>query len=272
MKFRRVLPLSALAAALAAPFPAPAQWADRSQQIQWPDPVLTQPSPKAKAPQRAQAPQPDVEELTPGQIRRAQEASEPAVGAAKKAATPKPKPKPAVARAVACSGAFAKNSNHIRLAQVFGSQNLTFAEVDGPENTKLMASVLFPKDPRRRLEVLWANEAARSDTSLIVINGKSAWTAPKGLRLGMPLATIEKLNRKPFKLGSFAGNGSTVLDWQGGALSVLPGGCKVGMRLAMNARAPDGARKQVASKKELVSSDAGVRALRPAVVEILLGY
>src|SRR5215475_3789049 len=29
---------------------------------------------------------------------------------------------------IACSGAFAKNSSHIRLAQIFGAQNVTFTE------------------------------------------------------------------------------------------------------------------------------------------------
>jgi hypothetical protein len=244
--------------------------------VQWPDPPRTQSAPRAKQPPR-QAQQQDVEELTPGQIRRAQEAAEkgagagkaPAAGAPRKA---KPKAPATVARSVTCGGPFARNSSHLRLAQAFGSLNITFTEVEGPDNTKLMASVLFPKDPRRRLEVLWQNEAARSDLQLIVINGRSAWSAPKGLRLGLTLAALEKVNRKPFKLTGFDRNSSSILDWQGGALASLPGGCKVGMRLAMNSRAPEDARKQVAGRKELISSDAGVRAVRPAVVEILLGY
>src|SRR5262245_60764503 len=86
-------------------------------------------------------------------------------------------------RVIACNGVFAKESSHLKLATRYDSRNVTFTEVDGPEGTKLMASVLFPKDPKRRLEVLWQNEASRSDTHLIVINGQSTWTAPKGLRL-----------------------------------------------------------------------------------------
>jgi hypothetical protein len=269
MGLGRILPSFVLAAGLAAPFPTAAQ-----ENIDWPDPPRMQPSPAPKQPGRAQAQQQDVEELTPGQIRRAQEAAEKGPGGpVPKAAAPRPKPKAtAAARTVNCGGAFSKNSNHIRLAQVFGNDNVTYTEVDGPDNTKLMASVLFPKDPRRRLEVLWVNEAARSTTMLIVINGKSAWTAPRGLRLGLPLASVEKLNGKPFKLKAFEGNGSAVLDWQGGSLASLPGGCKVGLNLAMGAKTSEAARKKIEGKKELDSNDAAVRALRPAVVEILLGY
>jgi hypothetical protein len=277
MRIHRVLLSLIAVVAAAAPDLASAQWPSPSKpQVQWPDPPSSQTAPKA-APKAKPAPrartQQDVEELTPGQIQRAQEA-ETSSGATPKAAQPpaKAKPKGSASRAIACSGAFARNSSHLRLAQAFGSQNITFTEVDGPDNTKLMASVLYPKDPRQRLEVLWENEASRSDLQLIVINGRSSWNAPKGLRLGLSLASIEKLNGKPFKLRTFDASGATILDWQGGALASLPGGCKINMRLVMDSKAPGAARDKVAKSKELVSSDPGVKAVRPAIAEILLGY
>src|SRR5262249_23938971 len=107
---------------------------------------------------------------------------------------------------VVCGGVFSKDSSHLKLAEVFEAQNITYSQVDGPEGTKLMASVLYPKDPKRRLEVLWQNEADRSDLSVISINGQSTWIAPKGLKLGVQLLTLEKLNGKPFKLAGFDGN------------------------------------------------------------------
>ncbi len=183
-----------------------------------------------------------------------------------------PKPAAGPPRAVACAGTFAKNSSHLKLATVYGSQNLTFAEVDGPQNSKLMASVLFPKDPKRRLEVLWNNEAARSDTALVVINGQSTWTGPKGLRLGLPIAALEKLNGKPFQLAGFdQDNAGTALDWQAGAFDKVPGGCKLGIRLAPDPKAPDDARAAAAGKI-LMSSDAVVRAVQPKIAEIIIGY
>src|SRR5690348_17442557 len=63
-------------------------------------------------------------------------------------------------------------------------------------------STLFPYTTLFR-SVWWANPAARSDTYLIVINGKSDWIAPGGLHLGLNLAQLEKLNHKPFKLKGF---------------------------------------------------------------------
>jgi hypothetical protein len=88
----------------------------------------------------------------------------------------------------------------------------------------------------------------------------------------MSLGAIEKLNGRAFKLKGFDDNRSAVLDWQGGALSSLPGGCKVGLRLVISARTPEGARQRITGRNELVSSEAEVRAARPVVSEILLGY
>lgn len=239
------------------------------------------------AQQRSPFPDPQIytEELSPRQIQRAQEPERPqergfpadrfptdrGLPAAK---TPAPRQQqPAQpARAVACSGAFAKDSSHLKLATVYKPENVVFTEVDASEGKKLMASVLFPKDPKRRLEVWWDNEASRTGTYLIVINGQSTWSAPKGVKLGLQLAALERLNGKPFKLQGFGkGSEASVSDWQGGALASLTGGCKVGVSLRADPKAPPGALDQ-AGAAELVSSDAAVKAVKPAVAEIIIGY
>jgi hypothetical protein len=176
------------------------------------------------------------------------------------------------AHTVACSGAFAKDSSHVKLAHLVGANNIEYGQVSGAGGTALNASILYGKDPKRRLEVLWQNEAARSDTSLIVITGQSQWHGPKGLRLGLALAALEKLNGKPFRLSGFdQPDGSAVLDWNGGALASLPGGCQVGVKLKPDSKAtPDAL--AAAAGKELMSSDAAVRAVKPVIGEIIFGY
>src|SRR6201981_1666717 len=137
---------------------------------------------------------------------------------------------------VACSGTFAKDSSHLKLAMFFDSKNITFTDVEASEGTKVPASVLFPNDPKRRLEVWWSNITARKDIHLIVIGGQSTWTAPGGLRLGQTLEQVEKLNHKPFKLKGFdkdriaAGS-----DWDGGALAAVGRGCEPGVSLRLSA-------------------------------------
>jgi hypothetical protein len=182
-------------------------------------------------------------------------------------------PAPAVAgHTVACSGTFAKDSSHLKLAMTYDSKNITFTDVDA-NGSKVPASVLFPKDPKRRLEVWWANPAARSDTYLIVINGKSDWSAPGGLRLGLNLAQLEKLNHKPFKLKGFDKDGTaTVSDWDGGALTSLPGGCKSGVSLRADPKVAADTVAALPADKEYSSADSEMRAVKPAVSEILIGY
>jgi hypothetical protein len=257
-----VIVIAALPGAAAAQFPPPPpppgsppgavqnRWPDPPKQPQAAPPTAAQPAPK-RPPARANAPT----------------NAEPSQPQAKKPAPHGP------ANVVACSGVFAKDSTHLKLAIKYDSRNVVFGQVDGPDGTKIPASIVFPNDPRRRLEVLWNNEAARTDTSVIAINGKSQWIAPKGLKLGLAIAALEKANGRPFKLTGFGADGAaSVLGWEGGALSSLPGGCKVGIRLFADSKAPQEARNAVGGDKELMSSDAGVRAVKPAVGEILIGY
>jgi hypothetical protein len=269
------------AVVLALPAPGSAQWAPVQA-----EPAQTQPERKAKKP-RARAPQPDLDEedqLSPRQLDqrppgRPARQSEPPRSRADPptAALPPPAAEGSRtaadgARTIACTGVFGKDSSHLKLATRFDSRNVAFTEVDGPEGSRLMASVLFPNDPKRRLEVLWQNEASRTETHLIVINGRSTWTAPKGLRLGLPLAALEKLNGKPFRMSGFdQPNGGSAIDWDGGALDRLPGGCRLGIRLAPDAKATDAARNEVMGT-EFLSNDPKMRAVRPIVAEILIGY
>jgi len=173
---------------------------------------------------------------------------------------------------IACGGVFAKDSSHVKLAQFFQANNIEYGQVTGGGGSALNATILFAKEPKRRLEVLWQNDAARSDISLIVITGKSQWKGPKGLHLGLTLAALEKLNGKPFRLSGFdQADGSSALDWQGGALSALPGGCQVGVRFAPDSKAAPTV-LAAAGGKDLMSNAPALRAAKPVVSEIIFGY
>jgi len=179
----------------------------------------------------------------------------------------------ATAHIVACSGVFGRDSSHVKLAMAFQSRNVAFTEVDAGSGGKAMASVLFAKDPKRRLEVWWSRPASRSDTHLIVINGGSDWIAPGDLRLGLTLPELERLNGKPFKLLGFdKDNVATLSNWNGGELAALPGGCKVGISLHAALTAPAAAIGALPADREFTSSDAALRAVNPTVSEILVAY
>jgi hypothetical protein len=233
-----------------------------------PPPPVQERWPEAKPPQGQQPPAPAA---TPAPRR----APAPSPAQSNGDAPPPPvaakKPPPAPANVVTCGGVFARESSHIKLAMKYDSRNITYGQVDGPEGSKIPASILFPNEPRRRLEVMWTQEAARSGTSVIAINGKSQWSAPKGMKLGLSLAALEKANGRPFKISGFDSEGSAAVNgWEGGALGNIPGGCKMGMRLIADPKTADA--RSAAADKEYLSNDEAVRALKPTVVEILIGY
>jgi hypothetical protein len=212
------------------------------------------------------------DQLRPGQFDSPQEPDRgPAPARSSKKAAPKRPAEPT--RVVACSGTFAKDSDHSKLAAAFRPENVELAAVDAGTGKKAVGSVLFPKDPKRRLEVWWRDEANHSGTYLIVIGGQSTWTGPKGVRLGLGLAALEKLNTKPFTLMGFGKDGvAPVTDWQSGALGELPGDCVMRVSFRPDPKTPAAARNAISSDKEFASSDAVVRAVKPSVSEILIGY
>ena len=248
--------LPSLAVAQFPPPPAP----PGTVQDRWPTP---EPPAQQAPPQTQQAPR-QAQPAAPRQTRPSNIQDDEA---------PKPAPKPKVAAAppahsVTCGGAFAKDTSHLKLAIKYDSRNIAFGDVDGPDGSKIKATILYPNEARRRLEVIWNNDAARTDIQLVVINGQSQWVAPKGVKLGIPLAALEKINGRPFKLSAFDSDGSaSVLGWEGGALTSIPGGCKVGIRIAADSRAASGV-----AAKELLSNDANLKAVKASVAEILIGY
>ena len=172
-----------------------------------------------------------------------------------------------------CDGAFARDSSHAKLVQAFGKSSVAFMDVDGAEGDKVKATVVYPDEPRRRVEVLWHDEKARSRPATVRVGYKSQWRTVRGLRIGSELADVEKINGRPFKLLGFDWDyGGRVADWMGGTLAAVAGGCD--FRLAFNpwADAPDAARDKVSGDKEFLSTDPNMRASKPTVSEIIISY
>ena len=174
---------------------------------------------------------------------------------------------------VGCNGVFGRDSSHAKLAMAYRSRNVAFTQVDAASGAKVMASVLFAKEPKRRLEVWWSKPATRTDTHLIVINGESDWIAPGELRLGLTLGELEKLNGKSFKLLGFNKDRvATLSDWSGGQLAVLPGGCKIGISLRADPKASASALAAAPADRAFSSDDSALRGANPKVSEILVTY
>jgi hypothetical protein len=191
---------------------------------------------------------------------------------AKPPAPARKEPMPSASRTViACSGPFAQDSGMLELAMIFGSLNMIYTE-EKVQDAQVGVTVLYPKDPKRRLEVWWQNPN-RTGLYLIDIAGKSDWTGPDGIRLGLTLPQLEKLNHKPFKLKGFDKTGvASVSNWDGGALAALPGGCKASASLRADPKASTDAVGAIAADQEFSSADPAVEKVKPSVSEILIGY
>jgi hypothetical protein len=280
-------------AAAQQPVPAPAQSAimieedDSAQPAQAPEPRRA--AAQHSTPQLEVDPNLDVEDqLAPSQIRQPMPAAvaQPSGGDdrvhRRRAASRRPSgtahahAPAAVGRirdVVACNGVFARDSSQPKLAAAFRSRNVASMQVDGASGNKVMATVLFAKDPKRRLEVWWSKPDSRSGIHLIVIGGRSNWTAPGGLRLGLPLTDLERLNGKPFKtLGFDTNQAATLTDWNGGTLAAVSGGCKIGLSLRPGLTASAVAIRGLPADRQFSSTEPAMRALNPTVSEILIAY
>ena len=67
----------------------------------------------------------------------------------------------ASSRLIKCEGPFGRNAGHSDLVKAFGNKNVVEQEIDGAEGQKIKASVLYPDDPKARLEFVWSDEKAR---------------------------------------------------------------------------------------------------------------
>ena len=177
---------------------------------------------------------------------------------------------PALAEEIACEGAFGIDSSEARLIELYGADNVVTGIVPGPEGTKMLATRVFPDDPKRALEFVWWNEEALSDPSYIALPAKL--TAPGGVRIGQSLAEVEALNGEPFTLLGFGWDYGGSAGFQSGALSDLPGGCILSVRFEYG-ESPAGLDTLPAmGDKELSSSDPLLAQMQVRLYAVSIGY
>ncbi len=172
---------------------------------------------------------------------------------------------------VACTGPFAKGVTHASLVKTFGTRNVAIERVGIGEGEMQTASVIFPRDAARRIEVLWIDEKRRRNPSEIRTGIDSTWRTAHGIRRGLSLAEVEALNGRPFKLYGFGFDyGGTTLDWNGGALATQAGGCTLQLRFMMREGA-DNAGVYI-GEQSLMSDSEAMRKADPVVDAVMLRF
>ena len=176
-------------------------------------------------------------------------------------------------RVIKCEGPFGRNASHADLVKAFGSGNVVYQDIDGAGGETIKASVLYPNDAKAKLEIIWGDEKARR-RPMIRAKDQSGWASMNGIRIGMALEEIEKMNGKPFKLSGFDwDDGGRVRDWQGGALAKpLPGGCIVSVEFVHAEDVPEANLSKVTGEGEFLSDGADMRAVEPYVAVVTISY
>jgi hypothetical protein len=180
----------------------------------------------------------------------------------------------AAPRVIKCEGSFGRNASHASLMKAFGNNNVVYREIEGVQDKKTKASILYPADPKARLEFIWQDVRARRRPALIRAKDQSAWAAANGIRIGTALADVEKMNGKPFKLSGFDWDyGGRVTDWRDGALAKpQPGGCTLGIEFVHPEDAPEESLTKVSGDREILSDHADMRAVEPYVAVMTFSY
>ena len=177
---------------------------------------------------------------------------------------------PALAEEIACEGAFGIDSSEARLIELYGADNVVTGTVPGPEGTEMLATTVFPDDPKRSLQFVWWNEEALGDPSYIELPAKLA--APGGVHIGQSLAEVEALNGEPFTLLGFGWDYGGSAGFQTGALSDLPGGCILSVRFEYG-ESPEGLDTLPAmGDKELSSDDPLLAQMQVRLYAVSIGY
>lgn len=174
---------------------------------------------------------------------------------------------------IGCTGPFAKDSSHARLVEAFGAANVVFEDIGGPEGESRLGTDVFPSDPQRRFTIVWKDEAARRNPDTVQFRTGSGWRTRDGVRIGLELAEVERLNGKPFRLWGFEWDyGGYVRDWRGGALDRFNPQCHLGMRFKPTDNVPASALDRILGEVTILSNDPDVRAVGPTISEIFLRY
>ncbi len=153
------------------------------------------------------------------------------------------------------------------LAARFGAANLSEETLPGSEGDAYQATVVFADERERRLEIVWADAAARKGVRAVAVSGEqSGWHGPAGIALGMSPAEVEAANGPAFPIAGFGWDmGGWASDWKGGVLGYAP--CRVAVRFA-----PRGDYAAAAGEAQFSSDSAEIRAAEPRVMLISLGY
>jgi hypothetical protein len=153
------------------------------------------------------------------------------------------------------------------LSSAYGAENLSEQTLPGPEGETYTATVLYPNDTARRLELVWRDDTRAAPASVAVSGEGSLWRGPHNIAIGDDVARVETANGRAFTLWGFGWDyGGWVSNWDGGAFAPAQN-CSVSVRFQPSADATT-----AQGDSGFSSADAAVRAANPRVSQFGLTF
>lgn len=145
------------------------------------------------------------------------------------------------------------------LKTLFGGGKVKPAEIPGPEGTTLEGARLF-EGTDKELEIIFNPEGAEKEIWDIRIIGK-VWKFDNGLKLGMTVEELEKINGRAFTISGFG--------WDYGGYANFEGG-KLAGKVTIRLDPPEAAviPEALSGDRAIPSSDKKLRALKAKAGEI----
>jgi len=174
---------------------------------------------------------------------------------------------------VECRPPFGHTASHADLVKRYGAKNVTFGTVNREGGEEAKATILFAKDPSRRLEIEWHDGRKRRRPSTITVFGEAnQWVGPLGIRNGMTIQEIAARAGRPFKINGFGFDVAGAGHFDETALARLPGGCAFGGYFDIEGGIPPEPLKHFNGDVEIDSNDPDLLTLKPRLWIFTLTY
>ncbi|TGD95717.1 hypothetical protein [Methylobacterium nonmethylotrophicum] len=197
------------------------------------------------------------------------------IAAAEAAVAQAPAPQPQI---LDCAD-FSRKTEEAYFVKRFGRENVVTAKLDGAEGETIPGTVVYPKDPSRRLEITWSDAKRRKGLTGITVRGQSEWLvrtpgkARETLRLRDSLEAVQEANERPFQISGFGWDyGGYATGWKGGRLDAMPAGCGLSVRFNPDPTVRGKAADRASGEKDFSSADPAMRAAKPFVSSLTLGW
>ncbi|MEZ5387370.1 MAG: hypothetical protein R3F13_17810 [Prosthecobacter sp.] len=157
-------------------------------------------------------------------------------------------------------GLIKPNMTATDIERAYGKKNLKMEQLPGPEGETFAGARLFAGTDRE-LEIVWDPEKEDKKIVFDVRIIGTAWKFENGLKAGMTIEEVEKINGKPFKIAGFS--------WDYGGYANFEGGKLEGKVSVCFNPTTDEIPDYLQGDKQLSSTDKKLRAVKPKVEEMI---